>query len=263
MSETAERTYWAVQALAAELPALVGADDWPALAAHLAALDAEWAAADATHRVGVAAAYRTALARYPAARAQLAAAQRKLTFVDAALAAAAALALQLGDTAGAARLRQASLVAESRLIALRPVGEPARSVKWANLQFDFGKLTLAAAAILAAVATATDPTTSGLSLAAAVLLILGELYKALEREISVDDASVFWGLVQAGGEAKQADVAAVLAAANAARAAAPLEPLTEPALRVSLGSLGRLQAIACVDEARGIWRVVEDHGVGG
>jgi hypothetical protein len=154
-------------------------------------------------------------------------------------------------------LRQAG---ERRILFLKAVGEPAKSVKLANLEFDFGALSLAAAGILGAVATLADPTTSGLALGAAVLLILHELYQTMEREVSVDDASVYWGLVQAGGAARQADLSAILTATNKARGDARLEPLTQKEVYSALGSLERLKAIALVDETSDVWRILEEHG---
>ena len=259
MSHLAEQTYHIVQAMLPDLPALVGGEAWPALAAELARLDAEWAAADDARRIGVAAAYRTALARHAPARQRLAAALRDGSLYEEVLAGVAALAQGLGDADGAAELRRLGGGGAARLLFLKEVGEPAKSVKLDNLEFDFGALSLAAAGILGAVATVVDPAAAGLSIGAAVLLILHELYKMMEREVSVDDASVFWGLVRAGGAAKQADTAAILAAANAARAGAYLEPLTETALRRSLRALKHLKAIAKVEGKADHWRIVENH----
>lgn len=258
MSEIAERTYQVIQALAGDWPEWVGAAAWPKVARELARLDAEWAAADETRRVGVAAQYRTTLAPYPAARARLAAALGGAALYESVLARVAALLAEAGHSGAAAELRQLSHAGAARYMKLKPVGEPTTSVKWSNLKFDFGSLSLAAAGILGAIATLSDPTTSGLAAGAAVLLILHELHKTLEREVSAVDASVFYGLVRAAGADKQTNLAAIMAKTNAARTANHLEPLTETELRRALLALERLRAVAIV--APDIWRVVEEHG---
>lgn len=262
-------TYETVRAMEPQLPALVGAADWPAVAAELDALHAAWADAAATEttaaaadlaRLRVAARYRAVLAPYAAARQRLFRAEGGLSLYDDVLGEVAALLAGLGDADGAARAADLRQAGERRILFLKEVGEPAKSVKLSNLEFDFGALSLAAAGVLGAVATLTDPTTSGLALGAAVLLILHELYQTVEREVSADDASVYWGLVQAGGAARQADLAAILTATNKARDGARLEPLTQKEVYSALGSLERLRAIVLVDETSDVWRVIEDHG---
>lgn len=260
-------TYETVRALGPELPALVGAADWPAVAAELAALHAAWADAAApaataaadVARLRLAARYRVVLAPYAAARQRLYRAEGGLSLYDDVLGGVAALLAGLGDADGAARAAELRQAGERRILFLKAVGEPAKSVKLDNLEFDFGALSLAAAGILGAVATLADPTTSGLALGAAVLLILHELYQMMEREVSVDDASVYWGLVQAGGASKQAGLPATLAATNAARAAAHLEGLTEQELRRALLALERMKSIEQVEGVVDVWRVIEVH----
>jgi hypothetical protein len=259
-------TYETVRAMEPELPALVGAADWPAVAAELDALHAAWADAAApaataadVARLRLAARYRVVLAPYAAARQRLFRAEGGLSLYDDVLGGVAALLAGLGDADGAARAAELRQAGERRILFLKAVGEPAKSVKLDNLEFDFGALSLAAAGILGAVATLADPTTSGLALGAAVLLILHELYQMMEREVSVDDASVYWGLVQAGGASKQAGLPATLAATNAARAAAHLEGLTEQELRRALLALERMKSIEQVEGVVDVWRVIEVH----
>jgi hypothetical protein len=260
-------TYETVRALGPELPALVGPADWPAVAAELDALHAAWADAAApaataaadVARLRLAARYRVVLAPYAAARERLFRAEGGLSLYDDVLGGVAALLAGLGDADGAARAAELRQAGERRILFLKAVGEPAKSVKLDNLEFDFGALSLAAAGILGAVATLADPTTSGLALGAAVLLILHELYQMMEREVSVDDASVYWGLVQAGGASKQAGLPATLAATNAARAAAHLEGLTEQELRRALLALERMKSIEQVEGVVDVWRVIEVH----
>ena len=236
------------------------------MAAELAALHAAWAAAAPAAtaagdvaRLRLAARYRVVLAPYAAARQRLYRAEGGLSLYDDVLGGVAALLAGLGDADGAARAADLRQAGERRILFLKAVGEPAKSVKLGNLEFDFGALSLAAAGILGAVATLTDPTTTGLALGAAVLLILHELYGTLEREVSADDASVYWGLVQAGGERKQAGLPAILAATNAARAAAYLEPLSELELRRALLALARLKSVEGVKGMVDVWRVIEVH----
>ncbi len=258
MSQLAEETYRIVHEMTSDLPALVGPEAWTALAIELAQLDAEWAAADGAWRVGVAAGYRTALAPYKLARERLAGELGAVSVYEDVLTRTAALLEQLGDIDGAAQLRRLSHAGETRYMYLKRVGEPAKSVKWRNLEFNFGVLALVAAGVLEAVETLDDTTSTELAGVTAILLLLAALYKTMERGVSVDDASVFHGLIKAGGAARQADLSAIMAATNNARDTAHLEPLTEKELARALRSLERLKAIVPVDANR--WRIIEEHG---
>jgi len=259
MSQSMQQTRDIMHKLAADLPVLVGPAVWPGLEAELAELDAAWNRADDAGRAVLNARYVTALANaHPAMRPRLAAALGAISVYESMLTKTAALLEKMGDPHAAEQLRQLSHAGDARYMKLKPVGEPTTSVKLRNIEFDFGSLSLAAAGILSAIATLSDPTTSGLAAGAAVLLILNELYKMMTREVSIDDASVYWGLIEAGDESKTAHLEPILIKTNAARTANHLEPLTETELRRALLALERLRAVAAV--APGIWRVVEEHG---
>lgn len=259
MSETATRTYGAVQAMAAELPQLVGEADWPAVARQLAQLDAAWATADAARQIGLAARYRSLLAPYPAARERLRRALDDAALYGDALLGVAAVAEALGDGAGAAALRTAAGEAsQSRLIFEQGIGREAYSLKLANLDFKFWNLAAAAGGVVSAVGTLNEPVRP-FGLAAAVLLLIAGAGRLLVREIGVDDTSVFLGLLAAAGETKRAGLPAIMAATNDARAGVYLPALTEEQVKRALLVLHQLRSISpgdCADE----WRVVEEHG---
>lgn len=260
MSQLAEQTHLIVQEMALNLPVLVGTEAWPGLAAELARLDAEWAAADDARRVGVAARYRTALAPYPAARERLAAALRTVTLHNDVLAATAALVEELGDADGATALREA---AARRYITGLQVGQEAQSFKLGNAQFTFPSALLAAGTTLSTVAAATDSAAQPIAMAGAVVLLIATLAQSLVRKIDADDASVFLGLARAADDTREAALANIVAATNAARNDDPLRlgVLTEEQVHRSLSVLWKMyKSVEPVDSEGKRWRVVEEHG---
>ena len=256
MSQLAEQTHLIVQEMVPDLPNLVGVEAWPTLAAELARLDAEWAAADDARRVGVAARYRTALAPYPAARERLTAALRSVTLHNDVLDATAALLEELGDGDGAAALRR-------RYITGLKVGQEAQSFKLGNAQFTFPSALLAAGTTLSTVAAATDPAARPIAMAGAVVLLIATLAQSLVRKIDADDASVFLGLARAADDTREAALANIVAATNAARNDDPLRlgVLTEEQVHRSLSVLWKMyKSVEPVDSEGKRWRVVEEHG---
>lgn len=261
-------TYRVATEQRAKLAALVGPEDWPAVSAEWEALDAAWAAATgAGHRRVLAADYLDAVALHREAYALL---RAEVAMLDAYVAAAwqlATLAAQLGDEQGAAKLWGDALGSDrsrqllDRYILEQGVGKSAYSVKLANVEIRFWRLTSTAASLLAAVTAYLDPDKSALVIATAILAAVGGL-EAFVKEIPVDDAAVFLGLVAAGGEARQAALADIVAATNAARTARPdyLRAMDEAAVKDSLGNLYRLGSVAPVEGEMDVWRVVEEHG---
>ncbi len=258
MSDNAFNTWLAVQELRPQLPEIIGREQWPDVAATLDRLDVDWAAAaDDKERRRIARQYRDALAPWPPAYERMRAALDGMSPYADALRRLALRAEEGGELEAAAALRAEA--EQQRLILERGVGETAYSIKLRNLDIRFWKLSALAATVLATAAAVAEPTGSALTIAAAVLSAIAGL-EALVKEISVDDASVFLGLVEAGGEARQASLSDIMAAANAARAARPgyLKVMDEEAVKQSLGNLYRLHSIAPV--GGDVWRVIEDYG---
>lgn len=260
MSKLAQQTHQIIHEMAGELPALVGADAWPILDAELIKLDAAWAAANDTQRVVVAARYRSALAPYAPARERLAAALRSDAVYEYVLAGAAVLVEQLGDADGAAELRR---IADQRYITGLKVGQEAQSFKLGNAQFTFPSALLAAGTTLSTVAAATDPAARPIAIAGAVVLLIATLAQSLVRKIDADDASVFLGLARAVDDTREAALADIVTATNAARNDGPLRlgVLTEEEVHQSLSVLWKTyKSVEPVDSDGKRWRVQEEHG---
>lgn len=267
MSETAERTYATVQSMVTELPRLVGSD-WPRVAQRLAELNAGWAAADETRRIGLAAAYRTTLAPYPGARERLAETLGALSLYQSVLTDVAALAEQLDDAAGAASLREATKatspddVAERRYIGSLKAGRTAQSFKLGNVEFTFWNVAAAIGSLLTTIATVTAAGATPIAIAGAVALLIATLAKPFVRKIDADMASVFLGLARAAGPDREAALADIVVATNTARreGGLHLRSLTEKQVLDSLSLLSAIESVASADSEGKRWRVIEEHG---
>lgn len=260
MTTAAEHTYDVATALRAQLAERVGAEAWPTVAAELARLDTAWAAAiDDRMRQRLAADYRDALAPWPAAYALLHQHEREATLYEAVLTSAAALAEQLGDGQGAARLRE---VAGRRYITGLKAGQKAHSLKLGNIAFDLPNVAAAAGSVLTTIAALVASDAQPIALAGAVLLLIAGLAKPFVREIDADDASVFLGLARAAGPGREAALADIVAAANAARHEGRLRlgVLTEAEALRSLSVLSQMGSVAPVEGEGERWRVMEEHG---
>jgi hypothetical protein len=261
MSDNAANTYLAVQDLRPQLPVLVGPEKWPSVAAKLDHLDTAWAAAGAENeRRRIALQYRDALAPWSAAYERIRAPLDGVSAYSDALRRLALRAELAGNLQAAAALRDEA-ENRRRIIIERGVGRGAYSIKLGNIRIRFWKLPALAAAVLATVVAVVDPAANSLTIAAAVLAAIGGL-EALVKEIPVDDASVFLGLVEAGGESRQAHLGDIRAAANAARAQTPgyLQPLDEAQVKAAITNLLALGSIARVEGQADLWQAVEDHG---
>jgi hypothetical protein len=188
-----------------------------------------------------------------------------------ALTALANLAAQLNsDPAEVEQLREAaalhSHMPETRMIILQRVGEKAKSIKWQNFEFDFGeasdKATIAAG-ILTSLSTIATPDKGYLLMAAGALVIIGGVIKAVTQEISVEDASVFWGVIQAQRHnvPTRVDTAQVVDYTNQEWDKVHLPALTEQQVRRALHNLVQLGSVEQVEEQREIWRAIERNQV--
>lgn len=153
---------------------------------------------------------------------------------------------------------------QTRLIILHGIGQKAQSIKWQNFEFDFGdaiEMTETAAGILAAFSDIISPDSNHLLAAAGVLLIIRGLLKATTEEISEQDASVFWGVIQAQRHnvARRVNTARVLEHTNQERAKVHLPSLTEQQVRHALYNLVELGSVEQVDKEHEIWCIIEKY----
>ncbi len=255
-------TYRAVQTLRPELPNLLE-NDWPTIAHQLATLDAQWdIAAGDTERMLLAARYRTLFWSYDVVRRRLYELEGSAPLAYWLLSGAADMAAAVRAESSAKALRQAGdfYADNQRLIIESGPGRPAYSIKLSNLEFYFWELSAAAGDALSAVDTLTDPVARPFAQAGAILSLIGRLSRTIVRPIAVDDTSVFLGLVEAAGEARQAHLAQITSATNAQRVLVYLSLLSEEQVKRSLAVLNGLRSIAPVAGATDVWRVVEEHG---
>jgi hypothetical protein len=261
-----------LQELEPELPELVGEPAWSDMApAWREKLRQLQSSADKIERMRLAAELRTMLAAYTPARERLRAASGGVSQYQQALTALANLAAQLNsDPAEVEQLRQAaalhSHMAETRMIILKGVGEKAKSIKWQNFEFDFGEAAekaAIAASILTSLSNITTADKGYLVMAAGALMIIGGVIKAVTQEISAEDASVFWGVIQAqrNNVPTKVDTAQVVEHTNRQRANVHLPPLNEQQVRRALHNLVQLGSVEQVDEQREIWRAIERYKV--
>ena len=167
--------------------------------------------------------------------------------------------LQFGPAVGA-RFREAALATERTRYVLASGPTKAKSLKFANLDFDFGNLSELVAGLI--VTTVKDITTQTdvLLVVAAGRLILKALYKATTVALDEREATVFYGFAQVAEE-KLAKERAILAGTNKVRAEVHLKPLDLTDLRNALFKLEQIKAIKSVQGEDGIWRIVEGHNV--
>jgi hypothetical protein len=144
-----------------------------------------------------------------------------------------------------------------RTIQLVPAGQGgATSVKLSNLKLSKKTLLAVAGAVGAAMQMATGPTL--FAVMASVLSTAGALAGIdLEEHLSQNEASVFWGLIQARDLYNCATETALFEKTNAEREKYGLGPLTRDRFTAALK---RLEALKCVELFRSIprtWHMTE------
>jgi hypothetical protein len=267
---TPEQLALILQELEPELPDLVGQPAWAAIApTWTEKLQQLQASGDEIEQMRLAAELRTLLAAHAPARERLRTATGGISQYQQLLASLADLAGQLnGDPAEIEQLREAaalhSHIAETRMIILKGVGQKAKSIKWQNLEFDFGEASdkaSIAAGVLTSLSAITTPDKGYLLMAAGVLMIISNLIKAMTKEISADDTSVFWGVIQAQRHnvPRQVTTAQVIARTNQARHEVHLPPLSEQQVRHALHNLMTLGSVEKSGDEQTVWRVIEKY----
>jgi hypothetical protein len=258
------------QELEPELPELVGEPAWsdmsPVWREKLQQLQTS---SYEIEQMRLAAELRTMLAAYTPARERLQAATGGVSKYQQVLTRLAYLAPRLnGDPDEIEQLAEAaalhSHVTESRVIILKAVGQTAKSIKWQNIEFDFGELSDKAgiaAGILASLSNIINPEKGYLLMAAGALMIIGGVIKGVTKEISAEDASVFWGVIQAQRHnvPRRVDTGQVMEYANRERARVHLPALTEQQGRRALHNLVELGSVERVKDEPEIWRVIEKY----
>lgn len=153
---------------------------------------------------------------------------------------------------------------QTRLIALHGIGQKAQSIKWQNFDFDFGdapEMAETVAGILAVFSDIINTNSNHLLMAAGALLIIRSILKATTIEISEQDASVFWGVIQAQRHHVPSHITTtkVVEHTNSERAKAHLPPLSEQEVRYALYNLVKLKSVTQLSEKEEVWWVIEKY----
>jgi hypothetical protein len=135
----------------------------------------------------------------------------------------------------------------------------AKSVKFKNMKLDLGDAAKLSAGFVTTGFDIIDKP-HPLVVAAGVLLTVCALYDAMKTNISEQDASVFWGMIQATGSMKGAGLKlpTILEKTNVERAHYHLDALSETQIRYSLEKLERLKSIEKVGDT---YRIIERYTI--
>lgn len=100
-----------------------------------------------------------------------------------------------------------------------------------------------------------------LILVGAILTMVAVLGDAMKKNISAQDASVFWGMIQAceANQLKQVTEEDILRETNVERKSYDLQPLTEVELHNSLRSLKNIKTIKRVRNKQKVWEMSESY----
>jgi hypothetical protein len=138
--------------------------------------------------------------------------------------------------------------------------EKIKSIKFRNLHLDFVEISMILSAALLAGHNAVKEA-SGFVVAAGVLLTIAMLGKAATVEISEQDASVFWGFIQARVMNNRASESAIIYLTNSERAKYKRSPLSVDDIQRSLINLQSMKCIARVKGHPDIWEIIEQFQI--
>lgn len=144
----------------------------------------------------------------------------------------------------------------TRAITLKRGGiNGAKSVKFQNLEVDLNELIGVSGAVMLIGHSMVDQP-SMLAIAGGFLALIATLRAQMEIVIDPQDATVFWGMIQAIGPMKGAGLrlSTIVETTNAERAKYSLEALTDLQVRASLIKLEQLGSIAKSGET---YRLIE------
>lgn len=130
-----------------------------------------------------------------------------------------------------------------------------QSVKFRNMRLDLGDFTKIAAGFVTTGFDVIDKP-HPLLIAAGVLLTAAALHDTMTIELSEQEASVFWGMIQAG--ARDLTEATILTTTNTEREKYGLDALNDAQVRHSLTKLEQIKSIQQVDDH---YRIIERYTI--
>lgn len=135
-----------------------------------------------------------------------------------------------------------------------------KTIKIQNLEFDFEKMPQLASGMLLTIYGAFDKP-HPLIIAAGILVTIASVVKAMTEELSEQETSVFWGMIEACGN-NSATEAEILQATNNTRAQYGMLSLNEMQL---LNSLRKLERLECIEQTQKEsvthWRIIEKYKI--
>ncbi len=148
------------------------------------------------------------------------------------------------------------IASSSRNVTMKEDFTKAKTVKFGNLDFDFGDTVEIAANIIALV-NATFVEKNSLLVAVGILLAASSLYKKATIDISEQDASVLWGLSESGSKSKTAKEDEILTYVNTRRERISLAPLSKEQVKNSLQKLYILGCVKPTERPKEGWKIIE------
>jgi hypothetical protein len=149
----------------------------------------------------------------------------------------------------------------TRTVLIKPggIGET-KSIKINNIEFDFGEIGKLAAGIVLAAQEAVEKQ-NPIILATSVIIIASSIYSASTKEISEQEATVFWGFIKAVDEDKQASLETIHKLTNLEREKLGLDELTKDEVKNSLLKLKNIKSVKTIDPKDSLWQITEKYDV--
>ena len=150
----------------------------------------------------------------------------------------------------------------TRIIVIQPGGQgKTKSIKVGNLDFDFGEFgQLAAGIILAAQDVVEKP--NPLLIATGIILISASIYSASTKEISEQEATVFWGFIKlVEGGKKYASSEEIWHNTNIERGKLFLTNLSINEVKASLLKLKNIYTVNQMGLKGNYWQITEKYHI--
>lgn len=149
----------------------------------------------------------------------------------------------------------------TRRVTVKPGGiGGAQSIKFRNLNLDFGEMSLiAGGAFLAGHEILKEP--NGFIIAASVLMTISAVYKAATVKIEEQDAIVFWSFIQARGKDNTATTSAIVASTKQECVKYHREPLSDAVIHRALINLEALKSVVRLDGKPNVWKLIEQFKI--
>jgi uncharacterized protein YkwD len=149
---------------------------------------------------------------------------------------------------------------QTKSITLKPGIEGTKSIKFSNISLDFSQASqIVAGVLLNSLAILDRP--HPFIIAAGFLNLIGALQNAMTVQLSIRDASVFWGFIQKCDNDKHASESIIFNSTNKERKKYGLKLLDRVEFRNALVNLEALKSIAPVQGKPKTWLIIEKYRI--